>query len=138
MSYLTVRDLMSDQVVAVRPQDDLATLRDLMIERNVRHIPVVGRDHELLGLVSHRDLLRGSLIEQPEVPDFIEQAVLERVKVREIMTENIVAVDPETDLRDAAAMMFDNKYGCLPVTEGERLVGILTEADFVRFMARGN
>lgn len=138
MSQLTVRDLMTDQVFAVRPEDDLATLRDLMIERNVRHIPVVGRDHELLGLVSHRDLLRGSLIEQPEVPDFIEQAVLERVKVREVMTENIVAVDPETDLRDAAGMMFDNKIGCLPVTEGERLVGILTEADFVRFLARGN
>jgi CBS domain-containing membrane protein len=47
-------------------------------------------------------------------------------------------VSPDTDIREAAQIMFDNKYGCLPVTVGDRLVGILTEADFVRFLARGD
>lgn len=47
-------------------------------------------------------------------------------------------MSPETDIREAAQVMFDNKYGCQPVTLGDRLVGILTEADLVRFLARGD
>lgn len=138
MRELRVRDLMSDDVVAVRPDDDLLTLQKLMLSHNVRHIPVVDLEAELVGLVSHRDLLRASLIEQRDVTSYIEQAVLERLEVREIMTESVQSVEAETDLREAAEIMYENKYGCLPVTEGQRLVGILTESDFVRFMARGN
>lgn len=137
MNTLKVRDLMTDDVVAVRPEDDLMTLRELMIDNNVRHIPVVDADADLTGLVSHRDLLRAALIEQSGVAAYMEEAVLERLMVAEIMTEDVESVAPDADLRDAAEVMFENKYGCLPVTEGQRLVGILTEADFVRFMARG-
>lgn len=137
MTQLSVRDLMSDDVIAVRSGDDLATLRDLMITHHIRHMPVVDGDGELVGLVSHRDLLRASLIEQPDVASYMEEAVLERIKVREVMTEGVESVEAETDLRDAAEIMYENKYGCLPVTEGLRVVGILTESDFVRFMARG-
>ena len=137
MSRLRVRDLMTHRVVAVRPDDTLATLHELMLDYEVRHMPVVSDGGELVGLVSHRDLLRGSLIEQADVPEHLEQVVLKRVKVHEVMTENVETVAADTDLRDAAEVMFVNKYGCLPVTEGSRLVGILTESDFVRFMARG-
>ncbi|MEM7583266.1 MAG: CBS domain-containing protein [Acidobacteriota bacterium] len=138
MTELKVRDLMSDDVIAVRPEDDLMTLRDLMISHNVRHIPVVDADTEVVGLVSHRDLLRASLIEQPNVTSYMEEAVLASVLVKGIMTEGVQSVDVDTDLRDAAEIMYENKYGCLPVTEGERLRGILTESDFVRFMAHGH
>lgn len=135
---LRVRDLMSDRVVVVRPSDDLAILRDLMMQHNFRHVPVVEEDDELVGLVSHRDLLRGSLIEQSDVSPAVEEALLEHVAVREIMVEGVESVGADTDLRDAAETMFENKYGCLPVTEGSRLIGILTESDFVRFMAHGD
>ncbi|MEM7351138.1 MAG: CBS domain-containing protein [Acidobacteriota bacterium] len=137
MKQLAVRDLMSDDVIAVRPEDDLACLHGLMIENDVRHIPVVNTETELVGLVSHRDLLRASLIEQPNVTGYMEKAILERVLVHELMTEDVESVDADADLRDAAEVMVENKYGCLPVTEGRRLRGILTESDFVRFMARG-
>ncbi len=128
---------MTQRVIAVRPDNTLAALRDLMLEYEVRHMPVVGDGGELVGLVSHRDLLRGSLIEQADVPSHLEQVVLERIQVREVMIENVETVGVDTDLRDAAEVMFVNKYGCLPVTDESRLVGILTESDFVRFMARG-
>ena len=137
MSRLRVRDLMTHRVVAVRPDNNLATLRDLMLDYEVRHMPVVNDGGKLMGLVSHRDLLRGSLIEQADVPSHMEQVVLERIQVREVMTENVETVGADADLRDAAEVMFVNKYGCLPVTEKSRLVGILTESGFVRFMARG-
>ena len=138
MSQLKVKDLMSTEVVAVRPGDDVATLRDLMLEHRIRHVPVIGGTRRLLGLVSHRDLLRGSLIEQAGVPSHVEQTLLERLTVREVMTEGVATVAAGADLRDAAKMMFENKYGCLPVVDDSMLVGILTESDFVRFMAHGD
>ena len=137
-STMRVDDLMTRDVVTVRPDDSLAQLRDLMVEHDIRHMPVIEGDAELVGLVSQRDLLRHQLIEQANVPDFIEDALLERLRVREVMTTGVITVDPEGDIREAAQTMFENKYGCLPVVEGPRLAGILTESDFVRLMAEGN
>jgi len=133
----TVRDLMTEQLFTVRPDNDLATVRDLMVDHRIRHIPVVDPEENVVGIVTHRDLLRHSLIEQEEVPAYVEEVVLEQVQVREVMTPNPDTVAADTDIREAAQIMLDNKYGCLPVVEGSRLVGILTESDFVRLMARG-
>lgn len=138
MPIMRVRDLMTQDVVTARPGDSLARLRDLMYDRDVRHMPVIEGDGLLVGLVSQRDLLRNQLIEQADVPDFIEDALLERLLVRELMTTGVVSIEPDSDIRVAAQIMFENKYGCLPVVEGTRLVGILTESDFVRLMADGN
>ncbi len=135
---MLVRDLMTRDVVSAHPDDSLARLRDLMIDRDVRHMPVTEGEGSLVGLVSQRDLLRNHLIEQADVPDFIEDALLERLLVRELMTTGVVSIEPESDIREAAQLMIENKYGCLPVVEGGRLVGILTESDFVRLMAGGN
>ena len=134
VSKLRVRDLMTEEVVA---EDSLAALRDLMYDRDVRHMPVVDRDRELVGLVTKRDLLRDSLIEQRDVPDFVEEVILERRRVGELMTTAVEAIEPDADIGEAARIMFENKFGCLPVVEGRRLVGILTEADFVRLFAVG-
>lgn len=134
---ITVHDLMTEHLFTVGPHDDLATVRDLMVDHRVRHIPVVDADGQLIGLVSHRDLLRHSLIEQEDIPGYVEETVLEQVEVCEVMTSNPDAVTAELDIREAAQVMLDHKYGCLPVVEGKRLVGILTEADFVRLMAQG-
>ncbi len=138
MPELLVRDLMTADVIAVFPNDTLATLRELMVERDVRHMPAVNDDGDLVGLVSERDLLRHSLIQQADVPDFVEDTILERLEVRELMNTGVESADPDQDIREAAQIMLENKYGCLPVVEGQRLVGILTEADFVRLFAEGN
>ena len=135
---MKVRDLMSSNVIATRADDSIATLHDLMLAHDIRHIPVVDAEKELVGLVSHRDLLRHSLVEQSDVPEFIEEEVRERITAKEVMTSGVFSVDPDTDIREAAQAMYENKFGSLPVVEGQRLVGILTESDFVRLMAEGN
>lgn len=135
---LTVRDLMTGQVVAARRRDTLESLHELMQDRGFRHIPVVDDEGNLVGLVSHRDLLRHALIEQSDVPRYVEREVLRQLTAEDVMTEPVETADPDTDIRVAAQTMFENKYGCLPVTEGQHLVGIITEADFVRFLATGH
>lgn len=137
MEKLLVRDLMTQDVVALKPDDTLATLRDLMYDRQIRHMPIVDGEGRLIGLISQRDLLRNALIEQVQVPDSLERAVLERLEVRDLMTTQVESVRPDDDVRLAAQILIDKKYGCVPVVESGRLVGILTESDFVRLFTPG-
>jgi CBS domain-containing membrane protein len=127
-----VRDLMTDHVFTLRPTDDLESLYDLMDTRHVRHVPVVDRDGDLVGLVTQRDLARRALGAQDDLPLSMQQEILRRRKVREIMATEVDTVEPDESLKAAAEMLIDNKIGCLPVVEGDHLVGILTESDFVR------
>jgi CBS domain-containing protein len=131
---LHVRDLMTREVLSVQPDDNLRQVYDLMAEHHVRHMVVVDEDGDLVGLVSHRDLLRSSVIEQ-ELPLSLARDILEEVRVKEMMTSEVATAEPDLDLAEAARLMFDEKIGCLPVVEGSRLVGILTESDFVRHYA---
>jgi len=135
MNELRVRDLMTPGVVCVLPEDTVATAYELMLDHRFRHLIVIDRDGDLVGLLTHRDLLRHSLIERAELPLSLQRSVMRRIRVEEVMTSEVETVDPGQLLAAAALSMFENKYGCLPVTEGSRVVGILTEADFVRFFA---
>ena len=135
---LLVRDLMTEKVFTLRPTDSLVAAEDLMGTRRVRHVPIVDREGDLIGLVSHRDLLRGARGRLDDLPISVERDVLRVRKVREIMTTEPETVEPETSLSEAASLLLENKIGCLPVVEGMHLVGILTEADFVRdYLERG-
>ena len=137
MEQLRVRDLMTTGVFAVQAADDLETVNDLMEERSVRHIPVVDENGKLIGLVSQRDVLRNSLVGREKLPPELAGSSL-RTAVGQIMTRGIMTAEPDQDIRTAARVMFENKYGCLPVVDDKRLVGILTESDFVRFLAAGD
>ena len=132
---LRVRDLMTPGVVCVLPEDTVATAYELILDHRFRHLIVIDRDGDLVGLLTHRDLLRHSLIERAELPLSLQRTVMRRIRVEEVMTSEVETVEPDQLLAEAALSMFENKYGCLPVAEGSRVVGILTEADFVRFFA---
>jgi CBS domain-containing membrane protein len=98
----------------------------------------VDREGDLVGLVTHRDLSRSVLGRLEDVPMSVERDVLRTRRIREIMTTEPDTVEPDLALKEAAAILLENKIGCLPVVEGMHLVGILTEADFVRdYLERG-
>jgi len=137
MRPMQVRDLMTDTVFTLRPQDDLAALYDLMDAKHIRHVPIVDRERELVGLVTHRDLSRSALGPQDDAPLSLQREMLRRRKVREIMATEVDTIEPDEDLRVAAEMLIENKIGCLPVVEGTHRVGILTESDFVRHYVQG-
>lgn len=135
MNDLQVRDFMTPNVVTVRPDDTIARAYELMLDNRFRHLVVVDAEGDLVGLLTHRDLLRYALIERTDLPLSLQRGVLRRIRVEEVMTSEVETAEPGQWLHEAALVMFDNKYGCLPVVEGARVVGILTEADFVRFFA---
>jgi CBS domain-containing membrane protein len=135
MNPLQVRDLMTPQVVTVLPEDSIAKAYERMLDHRIRHLVVIDGDNDVVGLLTHRDLLRHSLIERAELPLSLQNSVMRRIRVEEVMTSEVETAEPGQSLQEAALLMFDNKYGCLPVIEGSQLVGILTESDFVRYFA---
>lgn len=132
---LRVRDLMTEGVLTMSPDDRLSDLRDLMYSRNVRHVPIVRPNGVLCGLVSHRDLLRNTLFDRPRISEYVEDEILASLRVEDVMTRHVETIAPGDSLRRAARRMLLNRYGCLPVVSDDRLVGILTESDFVRLQA---
>jgi CBS domain-containing protein len=100
-------------------------------------LPVLTDDGDLCGIITQRDLFRGALLRALGFGSRAEDQMLRKVVVKEAMTEDPLTVAPDTPLRDAARQMIEQKVGCLPVVEGDKLVGILTEGDFARFVSRG-
>ncbi len=89
------------------------------------------RQGMLVGIVSQRDLFLSGLVRALGFGTSATEKVLDSLLVKEAMTTDVLTTTPETPLHEAAALMRDQKVGCLPVVEGDVLVGILTEGDFV-------
>jgi len=138
-SPLLVRDLMTHEVTSVRRNDRLSLVDDVMRLGRIRHLPVVDDDDDtkIVGLVSLRDIFRGSLARALGYGTRAQQKLLDMLFVKEVMTTELVTTTPDTPLTEAARIMAHRKLGCLPVIENGKLVGILTEGDFVNLAAKG-
>jgi CBS domain-containing protein/gamma-glutamylcysteine synthetase len=128
-SYQTVGQFMSTDLFTVRPDDLVDLAASVMQWRHVRHVPVEDDEGHLVGLVSHRNLLR--LIADGS---FGENA--KSVVVREIMKPSPLTASPDTPTLEAIRIMRSQKVGCLPVVEEGRLVGIVTSYDFLAVSAQ--
>ncbi|MCS7182187.1 MAG: CBS domain-containing protein [Thermoanaerobaculum sp.] len=132
---LTVGDIMTRQVVTLSEDDSLEDARCCMEQGRIRHLPVV-RGDKLVGLVTHRDLLAASFSVFAEVSSKEEHRLFSQVPVKELMHDAVTAT-PSMPVREAAQLLLNNKFGCLPVVdEAGRLVGIVTEADFLKLVVR--
>jgi len=134
---LKVRDVMSRDVHTVKRNDELAIADALMKQARVRHLPVLDEDGEVCAVVSQRDLFRGALLRALGYGARAEELMLKQVPVKDAMSSEIHTTTPDTPVADAARVMIERRIGCLPVVENGRLVGIVTETDFVRLVAEG-
>jgi CBS domain-containing membrane protein len=130
----TVSDLMTREVVTLDANEALVVADDVMGLARIRHMPVLDEDDAVIGLVSQRDLFRGALARALGYGEFAQKKLLGIMRVKEVMTTELVTVPPETTLVEAAKLMTDRKIGCLVVVEEGKLAGILTESDFVQLV----
>jgi CBS domain-containing protein len=127
-SYRTVGQFMTQDLFTVRPDDIVDFAATLMDWRHIRHVPVESDTGKLVGLVSHRALLR--LVARGGVGKD------QRVTVEEIMVRDPVTVHPDTPTVDAIRIMREWQLACLPVTRDNKLVGIVTEHDLIVVASR--
>jgi CBS domain-containing membrane protein len=137
MKELRVRDVMTADATTLKRNDKLTLADDIMRLGRIRHLPVVDDDGQLLvGIVSQRDLFRDALAQALGYGRHAQRQILDTLSVKEVMTSDVVTTSPDTSLVEAARLLTERKIGCLPVVENGRLVGILTEGDFVALIAR--
>jgi CBS domain-containing membrane protein len=132
----TVADFMTRKIATVTEKDVIENLEEKMHRLRFRHLPVVDRHNKLVGLLSHRDLLHASssFLSDREAE---RNAIIHQVKVGRIMQHEVLTVQPSDPLVEAGKLMWESKIGCLPVVDAEgTLVGIITEADFIRIALR--
>jgi CBS domain-containing protein len=122
--YRTVGQFMSTDLFTVQPDDLIDLAASVMDWRHIRHVPVEDEDGRLVGLVTHRSLLR-------LVSSGVREKSISAITVREIMVPNPVTVSPTTPTLEAIKIMREQGLGCLPVVEGGELVGIVTSYDFL-------
>jgi CBS domain-containing protein len=127
-SYRTVGQFMATDLFTVRPDDIVDFAASLMEWRYVRHVPVEDDSGRLLGLISHRQLLR--LIARGLDKE------TEPVMVRDIMRPDPISVSPETTTVQAIRLMRENRLSCLPVVDEGKLVGLVTEHDLIVVASR--
>lgn len=127
----TVETLMSRDVVTLQRNDRLTLAENMMQLSRIRHLPVVNERGRLVGIVSQRDLFHSALVRALGFGTVAKEKTLSSIAVKNVMRDEVVTTTPGTPLRDAARLMLEQKIGCLPVLDGEALVGILTEGDFV-------
>lgn len=122
----TVGELMTRELITLKETQNLALADELLRLHRIRHLPVV-RDGKLVGLITHRDLLKAMALGCQDPARQAQWAA-------DIMNREVRTARPDTPLREAVEVMLDNKYGCLPVVgDHGHLLGILTEADLVRY-----
>lgn len=130
---MRVSDLMTDEVVAAGRGDTLAAAYEVMLDRGFRHLPVTDADGELVGVLSQRDI--ATRLGPTARQDMVTQTSrLERFTVSQAMSEVVDTIEPDEPVTAAAEILLERKVSCLPVVEGTRLVGIVTESDFVRLV----
>ena len=127
-----VKNIMTRDVFTLTQTDSLSAARDLMDLARIRHIPIVDGQGNFAGLLTHRDILAAAVSELAGINRRTQDEIEAGIPIREIMQRDVYTVSADTPLKEAAKLLLEEKYGCLPVVSGRKLCGIITEADFLR------
>jgi acetoin utilization protein AcuB len=126
-----VRNYMSPNPFTVEPDISYPEATGILRRKKVRRLPVVEAGR-LIGIVVEEDLLSNQPSPATTLSIHEMYALLERLRVRQIMSRPVITVEGDCPLEEGARIMVENKIGCLPVMDGEKLIGIITETDIFK------
>ncbi len=129
---MLVEDRMTKNPITVKPDLPVAEALEWMRRENVRHFPVVDKESKLVGIVARDDLLYASPSPVTSLSMWEVTYLMSQVTIDEVMTKDVISVQEDTPVEEAARMMFDHKIGSLPVMRDGLVVGIITESDLFR------
>ncbi|GAB4526101.1 MAG: hypothetical protein OHK0046_42600 [Anaerolineae bacterium] len=129
-----IKDWMTADPVIITPDTNMSDAHALMRKHRIRRLPVVDNRQRLVGIVSLSDIHEAEPSDATSLSVHEMTYLLSNLLVKEIMTTMVHTVNPEQTMAEAARMMMELKIGGLPVVEGGKLVGILTESDIFRMV----
>lgn len=122
-NFRTVEQFMTRDLFTVRPEDAIELATNLMDWKHVRHVPVEDGAGNLVGIISHRDLLQVFSLHLPKNN--------QEIVVKNVMRKNLITISPETPTLEALRIMREKNIGCLPVVKDNKLIGLITAHDFL-------
>lgn len=131
---IPVSTIMTTKLVSINSKDGLDKAERLFKEHKIRHIPVV-EGAKIIGMLSLTDLLRISFADGAyEDEENVETIVYNMFTVPQVMAKNLMSVSPDTNIKEVAEILAKNEFHALPVVEGEKLVGIVTTTDLIKYL----
>lgn len=130
---MLVRKKMKKELITIAKDEKMTTAKKILQEKGVRHLPVVD-GKKLVGLVTNMDIRKAEASPATSLEIRELHYLLDKLKVSEIMTRNVITISPDISIEEATILMHDNKIGCLPVVEEGNLVGIITEDDIMEIL----
>ena len=129
---MLVKERMTRNPITITPDTSFEEALRVMRKNKVRRLPVLDRDKKLVGIVTEKDLLYASPSPVTSLDVFELHYLLSKITVKDLMTKEVITVEEDTPLEEAARIMADNKIGGLPVVRDGVLVGIITETDLFK------
>jgi acetoin utilization protein AcuB len=131
---MLVKERMTPDPVCGHPEMPVTEAQELMRQQGIRHLPVLDEEDRLVGLITQRSLLSALPSDVSNFSQFEISYILAKIKVRDVMAKDLVTIDGNTAIEEAARVMADEKIGCLPVMLDDLLVGIITDNDLFTIM----
>ena len=135
MPKTMVSDIMTDVVETLQMGDTLAMAREQIERGGIHHLPVVDGDEHVIGLVTYHRILQAWISHGDPNQESLAQVAGE-IPIDMLMEKDVLTVEVDTTAAEAARLLERHTFGSLPVTKNERLVGIVTERDFLHFALR--
>ncbi|MBN1147292.1 MAG: CBS domain-containing protein [Anaerolineales bacterium] len=126
-----VGSYMTPDPVIVSPDTNFPQAMNLIRKHNIRRLPVIEKER-LVGIVVHADLLSTQPSPATTLSLYEIYSLIETIRMRQIMSRPVITVEQDCPLEEAARIMVDNTISCLPVMQGDKLVGIITETDIFK------
>ncbi len=121
-----IRDYMTEEVYYLNPNDSLATARNLFLSKKISHILVLDDKEKLVGILTERDIAVYMLKERGD-------RAFNEIPISEVMTKNPITIEYYEDEKEAIKKMIENNISCLPVMDKNKVVGIITKTDLLRY-----
>lgn len=129
---MLVRERMSTPVITIQPEASMQDALKLMKRENIRRLPVIDKHGQMVGIVTETNLDKASPSEATTLSVWEIRELISKVRVDKIMTRDVVSVQEDTPIEEAARIMADSHISGLPVMRGEELVGLITETDLFK------
>ena len=137
MKDVRLKEIMVTKVIAAHVDDPLSSVEAKFRKHGIRHLPVVDDKKRVVGMFTHRDLLRCLPPRKTEDGYIFDKEQMDRFILRYVMAQDPIVLGPEDTLGHVVEIMARDKYGCIPITSPDRiLVGIVTQIDVLKYLSR--
>lgn len=131
-----ISTIMTEHVITLKKQDSLEKAEHLFKKHNIRHIPVVSGDM-VVGMLSYTDLLRLSFADVTDGNDSDADALVYKMfTIKQVMKKNIITVPTSNSIKDVAEILATREFHSLPVVDNNKLVGIVTTTDLIKYLLK--